>query len=770
MCHDLGQADRYLFVMLRFVRHLLALCSLVVVSSGGVLSTSPVASVSAAGAPWTLPTRPPACTKAQADGGNVATCTIQLGPGLPETRGWPAAPFPTPANVQVLTWVNLSVGAADHTTVAKVQKSLTDKGYTVSIDGQFGPATQTAVKAFQIANKLPSTGIVDAATAKLLGVQRTGAGTFPPSGWTWLGWGYNGSTALKTWEQKLVGNTKSIGSMKTNQLKGFAGALPLFEGFYAEIQKKGYVIGDGGTYVFRCTASSRKDCAGLSRASLSNHAYGLASDINTVKNPMQTLYGKNGLTACATPVKTDLPRWVVQTAEKWGLYWGGYGWSSGCTSPTTARTRVTRDPMHFEFNGTVAQARAILLRNVGKGDCYDVADTKGVVTNTCLLRTETPAAGTRTVITTPRPAGATAALVNITLVDMVTGGWVTAESCGAVPTGVKRISNANARPGRPVAASAVVRLDAAGRFCLYQSGSFHTIVDVLGYFAPASAAPTGALYTPVAAARVLDTRSQPVCNPSGACLDKGPAAIGSEVVVSSGAPVAAVATVANLTAVAPKAGGWLAVDSCAGLTSKVGYSNLNFMAGDPLQSNLVVARSASTEMGAQFCTFNSAATDELVDVQGYFGPAASGGLGYTALAPTRALDTRLCWTDPITKVQRCALINAAGSVLRLKAPTGAAAVLVNLTTVGATAAGGATVGKCSLLLAKPPTTPTVQAVVGEPTSNISIAQVDTDGTYCVHVASAMHVVVDVTGTFSAAGPLRYLPITPARLHDSRPPA
>ncbi len=32
---------------------------------------------------------------------------------------------------------------------------------------------------------------------------------------------------------------------------------------------------------------------------------------------------------------TDIPRWVVQTAEKWGLYWGGYGWNSGCMSPET---------------------------------------------------------------------------------------------------------------------------------------------------------------------------------------------------------------------------------------------------------------------------------------------------------------------------------------------------------------------------------------------------------------------------------------------------
>lgn len=127
-----------------------------------------------------------------------------------------------------------------------------------------------------------------------LGVQNTGTGVFPPAGWTWLGWGYNGSTALFEWEQQLARNGSQIGSVKSGQLRSFADSLPLFEGFVAEIQTKGYVIGDAGMYVFRCTASTRKDCAGLTRSSLSNHAYGLALDFNTAKNPLKTYYGVNG--------------------------------------------------------------------------------------------------------------------------------------------------------------------------------------------------------------------------------------------------------------------------------------------------------------------------------------------------------------------------------------------------------------------------------------------------------------------------------------------
>jgi hypothetical protein len=60
---------------------------------------------------------------------------------------------------------------------------------------------------------------------------------------------------------------------------------------------------------------------------------------------------------------TNIPRWVVQTAEKWGLLWGGYGWSGGCATPATMKSSVIRDPMHFEFRGTVEAAVKIAAVN-----------------------------------------------------------------------------------------------------------------------------------------------------------------------------------------------------------------------------------------------------------------------------------------------------------------------------------------------------------------------------------------------------------------------
>lgn len=308
--------------------------------------------------PWTLPTMPPRCTDAQAASGNVAGCLLS-GRGDASARGWGTPPFPRPVDGQVQPWVDVAEGASGPI-VREVQQALVAAGQAIAVDGQFGPRTASAVRAFQTARGLAATGVVDAATASALGVQRT-AGTWPPPGWIWRGWTYNGSPALRDWETKMSSNRRAIGSVKVGHLVLMAAALPLFEGFVREIQAGGYRIESIGGYNFRCTSNAGKTCEGLTPASLSNHAYGLAIDMNPARNPELTYRGVGGSSACATPQTTDLPRWVVQTAERWGLYWGGYGWSGGgCSGPGQQKPSVIRDPMHFEFRGTPEQARAIL--------------------------------------------------------------------------------------------------------------------------------------------------------------------------------------------------------------------------------------------------------------------------------------------------------------------------------------------------------------------------------------------------------------------------
>ena len=359
-----------------------------------------------------------------------------------------------------------------------------------------------------------------------------------------------------------------------------------------------------------------------------------------------------------------MPQWVIQTAEKWGLYWGGYGWSGGCSSPDQFKTSSSRDPMHFEFNGSIDQARAIMCHNLGYTAKFEVVADDGTVEKRC-FGPITPPAGTRMVIHTNAPTGATAALVNLTGTNASENGYFTAESCITDPPAMRAWSNGNVRVGRAVAATAIVALDAQGRFCLYNSTSMHSIVDVQGYFAPSGSAPTGALYTPITPTRIVDTRQTPVCTPEGICNAVGPVPAGTEIAAVIAAPVDAIATLSNLTVIHPYANGYATADDCAALLpGPPSHSNINFATGDVV-ANLTLSPSASTADGERFCTYSQTWLHQLIDVQGFFAPAADGGYGYNSRTPERVVDTRQCWTDALTLVQRCGEKSAAGEIIHV---------------------------------------------------------------------------------------------------------
>jgi hypothetical protein len=96
-----------------------------------------------------------------------------------------------------------------------------------------------------------------------------------------------------------------------------AAARDAFGGFVSDLEKTGYKIGSIGGFNMREKTGGH---------SLSEHAYGLAIDIN----PAQNAYGST---------KTDMPANIHDIAAKWGLVWGG-DWKSG------------PDPMHFQWGGS----------------------------------------------------------------------------------------------------------------------------------------------------------------------------------------------------------------------------------------------------------------------------------------------------------------------------------------------------------------------------------------------------------------------------------
>ncbi len=106
----------------------------------------------------------------------------------------------------------------------------------------------------------------------------------------WKGNTYNGSPALASWEATYITENKTkVGPVAPGVLDTHIGVWPLFEGFIAEIVANGYKVTpyDVGGYTFRCTGGSNVNgwkCDG-DVADLSNHAWGLAVDMNSATNP-----------------------------------------------------------------------------------------------------------------------------------------------------------------------------------------------------------------------------------------------------------------------------------------------------------------------------------------------------------------------------------------------------------------------------------------------------------------------------------------------------
>jgi hypothetical protein len=135
------------------------------------------------------------------------------------------------------------------------------------------------------------------------------------------------------------------------------------------------------------------------------------------------------------------------------------------------------------------------------------------------------------------------------------------------------------------------------------------VVDTNGYF------PYDAAYTGVGAARLLETRPG-LSTVDGVSNGIGQRGAGSttELVVAGrgGVPLSAVGSVLNLTAVSPRANGYVTVWPC-GLPRPT-TSNLNYRAGVTVGMSVVVPPG----VGGKVCLFTSAATDLVVDTNGYF--------------------------------------------------------------------------------------------------------------------------------------------------------
>lgn len=203
------------------------------------------------------------------------------------------------------------------------------------------------------------------------------------------------------------------------------------------------------------------------------------------------------------------------------------------------------------------------------------------------------------------PSNATAAVLNVTVVDARGPGWATVWPCGEERP---LASNVNFTTGSVDANAAVSGIGRDGRVCVHSSEATHLLVDVVGRATDSSA------LRALQPQRLLETRSH-AATIDGQHEGGGPVSAGSvvelDVAGRGDVPDGASGVVLNATAIAPDRAGYVAIYPCG--SQPPNASSLNFAAGGVIPNSAVTAIGES----GQVCLYTSATLDMVVDVTAY---------------------------------------------------------------------------------------------------------------------------------------------------------
>ncbi len=244
------------------------------------------------------------------------------------------------------------------------------------------------------------------------------------------------------------------------------------------------------------------------------------------------------------------------------------------------------------------------------------------------------AQGTRTVpipqSTCNIPASALAYSLNVTAVPLATLGYLSIWPAGqSQPV----VSTLNSFDGSIVANAAIVPAGAQGAVNVFTSDATQVILDINGYFAPASTA-NGLGFYILPPCRVVDTRR--AAGPLAGPLMSGGSARSFPLTSSPcGAPSTAQAYSLNIT-VAPR-------HMLGYLTSWPTGQTQPFVSTLNSQNGLTVANAAIVPAGTNgaISIFVTDDTDVIIDINGYFAPPGSpAAQSLYTVTPCRVADTR----------------------------------------------------------------------------------------------------------------------------------
>jgi hypothetical protein len=326
------------------------------------------------------------------------------------------------------------------------------------------------------------------------------------------------------------------------------------------------------------------------------------------------------------------------------------------------------------------------------------------------------------------PSNAQAYAVNLTVVPRGVLGFLTAYPCGQT---VPLSSNLNSPDGRTKAVAAIVPAGTNGAVCAFPSGDTDFVLDISGYFVPATT--SGALaFFPLTPCRIADTRNAtgPLGGPS---LVANTARTFPVLSSSCGIPSTAQAYSLNFTAIPPGILGFLTAWPAGQAQPTV--STLNAVTGTVTANAAIVPAGTSGSINV----FPSAATDLAIDVNGYFAPPATGGLSLFSLTPCRVLDTRT--SGPINGA-----LSVPVTTSGCGAPASAQAYVFNATAIPT---AGAPLGFLTLWPdgAPQPGVSTLNAVDGAVASNLAIVPT-TNGSIKAFSSSSTDLLLDIFGYFA----------------------
>jgi uncharacterized repeat protein (TIGR01451 family) len=293
-------------------------------------------------------------------------------------------------------------------------------------------------------------------------------------------------------------------------------------------------------------------------------------------------------------------------------------------------------------------------------------------------------------------------------------------------------STLNSLDGRIKSNAAIIPAGTGGAVSVFASNATDVVLDINGYFVPASD-PTALAYFPVTPCRIVDTRNPAA--PLG-----GPSVVGGAVgrtfpILSSTCGIPATARAYSLNFAAVPGGPLGFVTAWPTGQAQPLASSLNAPTGT-VTANAVIVPAGT---GGSIDVFASNSTDMVIDVNGYFAPPVSGGLSLFAVTPCRVVDTRQPSGSPsVTSLD--VGVSASGCGI----PATAQAHVMSVTVVPPSALGFLTLfpqGQARPLVS------TLNALDGSISSNMAIVPA-ANGSISVFPSNPTHIVMDISGYFA----------------------